>query len=142
MEGLLHLVESSPVPLSPLLQLREMPGQRGPVPVPVQANGGDLTLQILETLESQDPLQTQDAFPTSTQIEIKAALDRLASRHMVVYETKDTEQAILTDEGQQIADEGSHEYKVWDAVKSNRRLSLKNPAVSLDTHQCACVSLL
>lgn len=110
-----------------------MPGTRGPVPVPLQANGGttDLTLLILETLESQDPLQTQDAFPQHSQAEIKAALDRLASRSMVSYETHDAEQVGLTGEGQQICDEGSHEYKVWDAVNKARRLGLKDPAVCL-----------
>nr|POE68865.1 phenylalanine--trna ligase alpha subunit [Quercus suber] len=109
-----------------------MPGTRGPVPVPAQTNGGsrDLTLEILETLETQDPLQTQDAFPQISQAEIKAALDRLASRAMLTYDTNDNEEVVLTSEGQQICDEGSHEWKVWDAVKMSGRLSLKDPALA------------
>lgn len=100
--------------------------------MPVQTNGGarDLTLDILETLEEQDPLQTQDAFPQISQAEIKAALDRLASRTMVAYDTNDSEEVVLTTEGQQICDEGSHEWKVWDIVKKSGRLSLKDPALA------------
>jgi len=99
--------------------------------VPLQANGGttDLTITVLETLEFQDPLPTQDAFPDFSQAEIKAALDRLASRSMVAYDTHDKEEVILTGEGQQICDEGSHEYKVWHAVRQAGKLSPKDPAV-------------
>jgi len=99
--------------------------------VPLQANGGttDLTLQILETLESHDPMATQDLFPHVSQAEMKAALDRLASRSMVEYDTHDSEEVVLTSEGQQICDEGSHEYKVWDAVRKAGKLSPKDQAV-------------
>ncbi|SMY18795.1 unnamed protein product [Zymoseptoria tritici ST99CH_1A5] len=113
-----------------------MPGTRGPVPVPMnQTNGSngegrDLTLDILHQLESTDPFKTEDVYPQKSQAELKAALDRLASRAMVGYDTNDTEQVILTGEGQQICDEGSHEYKVWEAVKKAGRLGLKDPALS------------
>ena len=103
-----------------------MPGTRGPVPVPLQANGTpDLTSEILHTLDSQDVIHTVDTFPQISQAEIKAALDRLASRGMVEYETKDSEQVVLTEEGQQICDEGSHEWKVWEAVKRKGRIPIK-----------------
>lgn len=102
-----------------------MPGTRGPVPVPLQTDSGDLTLNILRTLQDQEPFQSQDAFPESSQAEIKAALDRLASRSMVTYDTIDREAVILTAEGQQIANEGSHEYRVWKAVQESGKLSLK-----------------
>jgi phenylalanyl-tRNA synthetase alpha chain len=92
--------------------------------------GRDLTLDILHQLESTDPFQTEDVYPQKTQAELKAALDRLASRAMVEYDTNDTEQVILTGEGQQICDEGSHEFKVWEAVKKAGRLGLKDPALS------------
>jgi phenylalanyl-tRNA synthetase alpha chain len=96
------------------------------VPVPSQANGvQDLTSQILTTLDSQEPINTAETFPQASQAEVKAALDRLASRGMVQYETNDTEQVVLTEEGQQICDEGSHEWKVWEAVKSKGRIPIK-----------------
>jgi phenylalanyl-tRNA synthetase alpha chain len=102
-----------------------MVGQRGPVPVPLREGGRDLTLDILERLDTQSPLQTNDEFPSVPQSEIKAALDRLASRSMLTYTTKDSEAVQLTAEGQQIANEGSHEYKVWAAVQAAGKLPLK-----------------
>ncbi|KAF2767844.1 hypothetical protein EJ03DRAFT_328863 [Teratosphaeria nubilosa] len=107
-------------------------GQRGPVPVLLAPNGApdrDLTLEILEAVESKE-IRTSEAFPNNTQAELKAALDRLASRSMVGYDTLDKEEVVLTQEGQQIVDEGSHEYKVWDAVKKAGKLSLKDPALA------------
>lgn len=102
-----------------------MPGQRGPVPV-VQPNGSrDLPHTILETLEHTDPIQTSTTFPDVSQAEIKAAIDRLASRSMVEYDTSDSEIVVLTAEGKQIADEGSHEYKVWKVVKDNGKVAIK-----------------
>ena len=100
--------------------------------MPFQANGGqrDLTADILTAVDGQPKVQTGEAFPDVSQAEIKAALDRLASRSMVEYDTNDREEVVLTSEGQQIADEGSHEYKVWDAVKKAGKLSLKDPALA------------
>lgn len=97
--------------------------------MPLQNEARDLTLEILETLEHHDPFRSQETFPQISQAEIKAALDRLASRSMIQYDTEDTDIVVLTAEGQQIADEGSHEYKVWKAVKQSGKLSLKDLAV-------------
>lgn len=105
-----------------------MPGQRGPVPVPVQQGGRDLTQQVLDLLDSkpdQQPLQTNVDFPDVSQSEIKAALDRLASRSMLTYQTQEEEQVLLTPEGQLIVSEGSHEYKVWRVVHERGQLPLK-----------------
>lgn len=102
-----------------------MVGQRGPVPVPLREGGRDLALDILERLDTKTPLQTNDEFPNVSQSEIKAALDRLASRSMLTYTAQDTEQVQLTAEGEQIANEGSHEYKVWAAVHKQGKLPLK-----------------
>jgi len=113
-----------------------MPGQRGPVPVPLNGSNGtgrDLTLDILYRLEDGQPFQSDVAYPESSQAELKAALDRLASRAMVEYDTNDSEQVILTNEGQQICDEGSHEFKVWEIVKSAGRLAPKDPALATPT---------
>ncbi|KAK5128659.1 hypothetical protein LTR08_003931 [Meristemomyces frigidus] len=107
-----------------------MPGTRGPVPVPVQNGDGDLTLQILQAVNEHDIVKSADTFPNTSQTVIKAALDRLASRSMIEYDTKDSEEVRLTDEGQQIVAEGSHEYKVWDAVRQAGRLSLKDPVLA------------
>jgi phenylalanyl-tRNA synthetase alpha chain len=104
-----------------------MAGTRGPVPVPLQANGTpDLTISILHSLEAKQPLDTAEDFPGASQAEVKAALDRLASRSMVEYETNDVIHVVLTEEGQQICDEGSHEWKVWEAVKSKGRIPIKD----------------
>ncbi|KAK4628370.1 Phenylalanine--tRNA ligase alpha subunit [Fulvia fulva] len=107
-----------------------MVGQRGAVPVPVANGSQDLALDILQLLSTQQAFDTETALPQNTQAEIKSALDRLASRSMVTYDTNDSEQVVLTAEAEQIVAEGSHEYKVWQAVKQAGRLSPKDPALS------------
>lgn len=92
-------------------------GTRGPVPVPVQTEERNVTQDVLDLLDTKQPLQTSEDFPSISQAEIKAALDRLASRSMVEYQAHDSEQVILTQEAESIVAEGSHEYKVWKAVK-------------------------
>ncbi|KAI9851587.1 MAG: Phenylalanyl-tRNA synthetase, beta subunit, cytoplasmic [Thelocarpon superellum] len=77
----------------------------------------DLTSQVLDLLSSHETLLSADAFPSTPSTVVKAALDRLGSRDMVVYETIDREEAILTAEGAIIAQEGSHEAKVFEAVQ-------------------------
>lgn len=107
-----------------------MPGTRGPVPVPLRDGSRDLTQQLLEALDRQPELQTSKDFGDVPQAEIKAALDRLASRQMVQYDTSDSEQVLLTAEGKMICDQGSHEYKVWDAVRKRGKLGIKELPVS------------
>ncbi|KAI7090713.1 phenylalanyl-tRNA synthetase-like protein alpha chain [Hortaea werneckii] len=109
-----------------------MPGQRGSVPVPVTTNGGeqDVTLQILRAVEHQPEIKTSETFPNVSSADMKAALDRLGSRQMIEYDQHTSEEVVLTDEGRQIAEEGSHEYKVWDAVRQKGSLSLKDPALA------------
>lgn len=108
-----------------------MPGTQGQVPLPARtANGQDLTLQILEHLEHNDPLQTDTAYPDVPQAQLKAALDKLASRAMLEYDTNDTECVVLTAEGQHIATEGSHEYKVWQKISTAGRLGAKDPSLA------------
>lgn len=100
-----------------------MPGQRGPVPV-LDGNR-DVTQEILYALDEHDIIETSETFPHVPQTELKSAMDRLASRSMVVYETHDSEVPVLSAEGQTIAEEGSHEYKVWDAVRRKGKVSIK-----------------
>lgn len=77
----------------------------------------DLTAPILDALSSTDqPLLSSEVFPSVPFLNIKAALDRLASRSMVEYETIDKEALVLTEEGESIAANGSHEAKVFEAV--------------------------
>ena len=109
-----------------------MPGQRGPVPVPLQDGQADVTQLILDKLATTDayPVLTSVEFPSIPRQEIKAALDRLASRSMVDYKAKDTEIVLLTSEGEQICAEGSHEFKVWHSIKERGQVDMKDLVVS------------
>ena len=100
------------------------------MPVPLESQNRNVTQDVLDLLDTK-PLHTSEDFPSIPQPEIKAALDRLASRSMVKYETSDTEQVILTPEAEAIVAEGSHEYKVWDAVKQAGKIPIKELPVGL-----------
>ncbi|GCB17695.1 phenylalanine--tRNA ligase alpha subunit [Aspergillus awamori] len=77
----------------------------------------DMTSPILDALSASDTsILSSEAFPSTPSLNVKAALDRLASRQMVEYETFDKEVAALTPEGEEIATNGSHEAKVFQAV--------------------------
>lgn len=81
----------------------------------------DLTSQVLEALSHGDgPVLSAKAFPSIPSTTVKGALDRLASRDMISYQTIDREEAILTPEAEVIAAEGSHEAKVFEAVRKSR----------------------
>lgn len=77
----------------------------------------DLTHEVLQALSKSDPILSNEAFPQATFVDIKAALDRLASRDMLKYETIEKEEAILEPEGEQIAANGSHEARVFEALR-------------------------
>ncbi|KAG6025968.1 hypothetical protein E4U40_002439 [Claviceps sp. LM458 group G5] len=79
---------------------------------------GDLAHQILHALDKKSPLLSAEAFPAIPSTEVKGALDRLASRDMVKYETIDREEALLEPEGEQIATNGSHEARVFEALRA------------------------
>ncbi|KAI0017207.1 tRNA synthetases class II core domain (F)-domain-containing protein [Xylariomycetidae sp. FL0641] len=81
------------------------------------ASSGDLPSTILHKLDKESPLQSEKAFPDATFVEVKAALDRLKSRDMIRYETNEQEQALLEPEGEQIAANGSHEARVFEALR-------------------------
>ena len=100
-------------------------GTRGPVPVPLESQNRNVTQDVLDLLDTKSPLHTAEDFPSIPQPEIKAALDRLGSRSMVEYETKDEEQALLTSEAEAIVADGSHEFKVWDAVRQAGKIPIK-----------------
>jgi phenylalanyl-tRNA synthetase alpha chain len=78
---------------------------------------GDLPSEILELLSKNDPILSSVALPLQKSTDVKAALDRLASRSMIRYETIDREEAILEDEGAEIEANGSHEARVFEALR-------------------------
>lgn len=84
--------------------------------VPKMASPGDLTLDILQTLDQTSPIQSQDAFPQTSFNELKAALDRLSSRSMVTYEQIEKDQLLLEAEAEQIVANGSHEARVFQEL--------------------------
>lgn len=78
---------------------------------------GDFISQILRALDKTEPIVSTEAFPNATFVEVKAALDRLASREMVHYDTIERQEALLEPEGEEIAANGSHEARVFEAVR-------------------------
>jgi phenylalanyl-tRNA synthetase alpha chain len=102
-----------------------MPGTRGPVPVPHETQDRNLTQEILDRLDTKPTLQSDEDFPAISQAEIKAALDRLGSRAMVEYKTLDSDKVLLTAESEDIVQNGSHEFKVWKAVKAAGTIPIK-----------------
>lgn len=76
----------------------------------------ELTSKVLNALSKADPLLSADAFPGVPFTDLKAVLDRLASRSMVEYQQLEREEALLEPEGKQIAENGSHEARVWEAL--------------------------
>ena len=81
------------------------------------APSGDLTSQILQALDKQSPLLSNEAFPSIPSQDVKSQLDRLGSRLMITYETIEREEALLEPEAEQIAAQGSHEARVFEALR-------------------------
>ena len=81
-------------------------------------SGGDLALEVLTALEKQNPLFSAETFPRVEFADIKSALDRLASRAMIVYETIEREEAVLEPEAESIVQNGSHEARVFKALRA------------------------
>ncbi|KAL8896217.1 MAG: hypothetical protein Q9207_007810 [Kuettlingeria erythrocarpa] len=78
----------------------------------------ELTSQVLEALDQANgSILSADAFPSVDFTTMKSALDRLGSRSMIIYRQIDREEASLTPEAEGIAAEGSHEAKVFEAVR-------------------------
>jgi phenylalanyl-tRNA synthetase alpha chain len=79
----------------------------------------DLPDQVLRALEHADkPLLSSEEFAELSFNTIKSALDRLGSRELIEYQQTDREEAILTTEAEGIVKNGSHEARVFEAVKS------------------------
>ncbi|KAK4456478.1 tRNA synthetases class II core domain (F)-domain-containing protein [Cladorrhinum samala] len=79
---------------------------------------GDPIPEILQALsKTDDPISSAETFPQIPFETIKAALDRLASRSMVAYEQVEREEAFLEPEAVTIVEHGSHEARVFEAVR-------------------------
>jgi len=78
----------------------------------------ELAIRVLRSLSdaTELPLASGEAFPDVESTVLKGALDSLQSREMLVYETIDREEPVLTEEAEGIVREGSHEAKVYEAV--------------------------
>jgi phenylalanyl-tRNA synthetase alpha chain len=101
----------------------------------------ELTSRILAILSHmQRPIISGDEYPTIPSTAFKSALDRLASREMVVYKTIEREEAILTAEAEAIVAEGSHEAKVYEAVRKSIE-GLKIADLPVRWHSCTPVRL-
>ncbi|POS74568.1 tRNA synthetase class II core domain-containing protein [Diaporthe helianthi] len=81
------------------------------------ASSGDLPSEILLALSKSDPILSQETFPNRTFAEFKAALDKLASRSMVTYQTIENDEASLEPEAEGIVKNGSHEARVFEALR-------------------------
>ncbi|KAJ0121366.1 phenylalanyl-trna synthetase alpha chain [Diaporthe amygdali] len=81
------------------------------------ASSGDFASEILLALSKSDPILSQETFPNATFAEIKAALDKLASRSMVTYKTIEKDEAALEPEAEGIVANGSHEARVFEALR-------------------------
>jgi phenylalanyl-tRNA synthetase alpha chain len=84
----------------------------------VNGSSGDLALDILAALNTAGTGTISSShFPNVAFSDMKAAVDRLSSRSMVSYKQVDQEIPILEPEGELIADHGSHEARVFEAVR-------------------------
>ncbi|KAI9623984.1 hypothetical protein KEM48_009211 [Puccinia striiformis f. sp. tritici PST-130] len=90
----------------------------------------DIQQHILTILDSAAPIadtrllsypdgraaDPEECASTEYQLSIKSALDSLVAKEMVTYQTHNIEHHLLTQEGHDLAQSGSHEYRVWDAL--------------------------
>jgi phenylalanyl-tRNA synthetase alpha chain len=83
---------------------------------------------ILLSLEKQGEISNTIGYSIDgvalNQLEVLGVLNALKSRNMIVYETLVTEKWILTQEGQNIAEVGSHEARVFHAVPAGEGISI------------------
>jgi phenylalanyl-tRNA synthetase alpha chain len=74
--------------------------------------------QILDALsQGGGPILTQDTFPDIQFATMKSALDRLGSRELISYKTIEREENVLSEEAKGIVANGSHEARVFEAVR-------------------------
>jgi phenylalanyl-tRNA synthetase alpha chain len=101
---------------------------------------GDLPSEILVLLSQNEPILSAEAFPSQKSADVKSALDKLASRSMIKYDTIDREVAILEDEGVEIEANGSHEARVFEALrKAVEGLTVKELEAAIGDKKAASV---
>lgn len=105
-------------------------------------NTEDIQQHILTILDSNPIDDTRqlnypdgreaDAATSSSdyQLAIKSALDSLVGKEMVIYQTHNLENHVLTPEGQNLVEFGSYEYRVWEAL-GNGGLLMKDLQAAL-----------
>lgn len=88
----------------------------------------DLTGQVLNAVATANgSILTSEAFPGLPFQIIKSAVDKLRSREFINAEQIDREEVVLTPEAEGIATHGSHEARVFEAVRSGiEGLSIKD----------------
>lgn len=78
----------------------------------------ELTTQVLDALShNEGSIVSNEVFPSIDFTTMKSALDRLGSREFIEFRQINREEAILTPEAEGVAAEGSHEAKVFEAVR-------------------------
>ena len=75
-------------------------------------------MAVLQALSAKEAILSSEEFPGVGFVEMKAALDRLRSRDMISYEQIEREECVLEAEGEQIAAHGSHEARVFEALRA------------------------
>lgn len=77
----------------------------------------DIATGVLQALDKTESILTNELFPEAKTLDIKAALDRLNGRSMITYETLERDEYLLEAEAEQIAANGSHEARVFEALR-------------------------
>ncbi|KAG0004766.1 Phenylalanyl-tRNA synthetase, beta subunit, cytoplasmic [Modicella reniformis] len=81
------------------------------------------TLDTQGNIENTDSLRTADGAPIPY-LAVVGVLNSLASKQMVTYTTIEKDHYSLTAEGNEIADSGSHEAKVFNAVDPKQGITI------------------
>lgn len=92
-----------------------------PTTMSTAMDASSLQLALLQQLDEQGDIKDtrniqNHAESQTSQTAIKAALDSLKVREMVEYTQHNIDWLDLSEEGQAMADQGSHEFRVWAAL--------------------------
>jgi phenylalanyl-tRNA synthetase alpha chain len=80
---------------------------------------------ITDTRELQLPSGSAAGSSHAEQMAVKAALDSLLAKEMVEFTQKQIDSLELSPEGLQMVEQGSHELRVWTALKEEQETSAK-----------------
>ncbi|KAF9971470.1 Phenylalanyl-tRNA synthetase, beta subunit, cytoplasmic [Actinomortierella ambigua] len=97
------------------------------------ASSEDIQTLILTTLDSQGIIENTETLKgpdgkTIPYLAVVGVLNSLASKEMVTYTTIEKDLFVLTAEGNEIADTGSHEAKVFNAVDPQNGITIADLA--------------